>query len=324
MEGLNQLQRREVVGLILSLTSSGSTSPGDLGPIYERLTALEAHQSDTDHTLASLSDALSSLSTDLSEVLSALGEVTAQLTDITLRLKVVETSVGEQEKKVADLQQSVSANTSAIANVTSTVTSMSTRLDNVVSDVTRHSLTLTDLDNRVSALEKGGGSDLTFSAPLQLDNGTVSLQLDPYFASGSPTLSNYAADALLMIFQWLARSDGGGAVTMNVNAHAHGCRTDVLMSTLQPLTVTSSTITIVMNLDYIVEKPSDLSRLVPSGAFQTASFPVEVTYQRDGKSYTFQVYGSFTEPTSFKFTVATSGTTAGNLTYLTVRYGIDT
>ncbi|ABY78880.1 cell recognition protein [Psittacine orthoreovirus SRK/Germany/2007] len=324
MDGLNQSQRREVVGLILSLTSNTNSNSGDLGPIYDRLTALETRQLDADQTLTSLSDALSSISSDLSEVLSALGDLTAQLTSMTLKLTSIDSSVSAHSKAIDDLRQSMTANTSAIAHVTSAVSAMSPRLDSVISDVSQHSLTLVDLVNRVSALEKGGSSDLVFSAPLQLQDKVVSLQLDPYFASSSPALTNYSTNAVLMMFQWLARADSGGVVTMNANAHAHGCRTDVLMSTLQPLTVAATSVTVTMNLDYIIDKPSDLSRLTPSRAFQGSSFPVEITYQRDGKLYTFQVYGTFTEPTSFKFSFVTSGTGAGNLTYLTVKYGIDT
>nr|UYB77601.1 cell attachment protein sigma C [Avian orthoreovirus]UYB77602.1 cell attachment protein sigma C [Avian orthoreovirus] len=326
MAGLTPSQRREVVGLILSLTSSGNTNCGDLTPIYDRLSSLESAVASLNSSINGLSQKVSDLEIDLQDVITSLGQTNSTLTGLSKELRQLSSSVDSVVTSVSDLSTTVSEHQDAITVIQTSVHVNTTDISNLKSSMSTASLNITDLEQRVKALESSSGSNLRFTSPLSLSQGVVSLVMDPYFCSDNQALTSYSTDAQLMQFQWLARGDDGSSssIEMLVNAHCHGRRTDYMMSTTESFTVTGNSVSLVFSLDYITKPPTDMSRLIPRAGFQAASFPVDVSFTRDTTTHAYQVYGAFSNSRVFKITFLTGGTGTANLRFLTVRTGIDT
>nr|AAL83490.1 sigma C protein [Avian reovirus GEI10 97M] len=326
MDGLTQQQRREVVGLILSLTSSVTINPGDLTQIRERLSALESANASLSESVNAVLSKLADLSVALNNMAVSVAETRVELNSVASDVQGLQTSLDSSISELASISSLVHDHSSSISGLQRDSGALSSEVGNLKSSVSSQGLTVSSLEQRVQALEGGSSMNLSFADPLKLEDGTVSLELDPYFCSVSRNLTSYSADAQLMQFQWSVKGEdgAGNSIDMDVNAHCHGSRTDYLMSTKQSLTVTTSPATLVFELDRIISLPSDLSRLVPSHGFQQATFPVDISFQRDGVSHTYQVYGTYTSSRVFKITFSpgTPGPTV--VQFLTVRTGIDT
>nr|BAQ95395.1 virus-cell attachment protein sigma C [Avian orthoreovirus] len=320
-------QRREVVALILSLSQSSGGAPNDLESVYSRLAALEDGLAHANDSVASISDAVSSVAVDLRDVITSLADVSATVTSLSLSI----TSLTSTSKDLAERVSSITTRLQELENTTAsqslTLSELTKDVANLKTDVSRHGLSLDDLTRRVVALESAGGGELTFDAPLVLTDGKVTLDMSPYFCSATPNLSSYSTPAQLLLLQWLVSSTSGASsstATFNVNVHVHGTRCDVIASTIQSLTVSDRDVTLSFSLTRIINPPSDVSRLVPSSAFQAASFPVDVSYTRNGTASSWHVYGSFSDAQTFRVTFSTGGSGTANLTYVTLRYGFDT
>nr|UNG39517.1 sigma C [Avian orthoreovirus] len=326
MAGLTPSQRREVVGLILSLTSSVTTNCGDLTAIYERLFKLDSSVESLTTSISDLSRRFSEVEADLQNVDSSMRQLTSSLTALSDEVRQLHSAVSDNTASISSLSATVADHQQLLTALQPAVSANATDITNLKGSVTTLSLTVTDLEKRLKVVESGSGSSLEFTSPLSLDNGVVSLNMDPYFCSDNHALTSYSSDAQLMQFQWLARGDDGssGSVEMLVNAHCHGRRTDYMMSTTENLTVTGNSTSLVFSLEYITKPPSDMSRLVPRAGFQAASFPVDVSFTRDTTTHAYQVYGTFTSSRVFKISFLTGGTGTANLRFLTVRTGIDT
>nr|APD15443.1 outer fiber [Avian orthoreovirus] len=326
MEGLTPLQRREVVGLILSLTSSVSISPGDLIPLYERLSAVEETCATVNDSLGRLTSLVSEISARIDDLARTLQDTAAGLDGVQGHVTTLQSSFDDLSSRVATLSSSVSNQESHLTTISASVSTLSTHVSNLQHDVSSTALTVTSLEHRVEALESGAGSDLTFMAPLKVDGKSVSLDLDPYFCSERTNLTSYSANAQLLQFQWLVRSEGGSSdsIDMNVVAHCHGRRTDYLMSTHDSLTVVGNSVTLIFNLDFITTQGVDYARLVPCHGFQQATFPVDISFTKGTATQSYQVYGAFDGPRIFKVTFSPGETSATNVRFLTVRTGIDT
>nr|QJX58200.1 Sigma C [Avian orthoreovirus] len=326
MAGLTPSQRREVVGLILSLTSSANTNCGDLTPVYDRLLALESAVASLNNSVNGLLQRVSDLDSNLQDVTSSLGQANSKLTALSEELRQLSGSIDTLVTSVSDLSTLVSGHQDEIAAIRASVHANTTDISNLRSSVSTIGLNITELEQRVANIESGSDSNLRFESPLNLSQGVVSLTMDPYFCSDNKALTSYSTDAQLMQFQWLARGEDGSSssIDMLVNAHCHGRRTDYMMSTTESFTVTGNSVSLVFNLDYITKPPSDISRLVPRAGFQAASFPVDISFTRDTTPHAYQVYGAFSSPRIFKITFLTGGTGTANLRFLTVRTGIDT
>nr|UNY48203.1 MAG: outer fiber [Orthoreovirus sp.] len=326
MDGLTQQQRREVVGLILSLTSSTTISPGDLMQIHERLSALELATTSLNKSVNTALSKLADLSVSLDNMAASLAETKVELSSLSSDVQDLRTSLGSSTSELASLSSLVRDHGLSISGLQNECQALSVEVNNLKSSVSSQGLTISSLERRVQALEGGSSTTLSFADPLKLEDGTVSLKLDPYFCSVNRNLTSYSADAQLMQFQWSVKGEDGAAnsIDMDVNAHSHGPRTDYLMSTKQSLTVTASPATLVFELDRITSLPPDLSRLIPCHGFQQATFPVDISFQRNGVSHTYQVYGTYTSTRSFKITFSPGSSGPAVIQFLTVRTGIDT
>nr|BCS83833.1 sigma c capsid protein [Avian orthoreovirus] len=326
MAGLNPSQRREVVSLILSLTSNMTINPGDLTSIYERLTSLEASAESLHRSISSMSVTVSDVSADLQNMTRTLDDVTANLNGLSVTLTTLQGSVSTLSTTVADLTNTSSVHAEALSSLRTTVDGNSTTISNLKGDVSSNGLAITDLQSRVKSLESTASHGLSFSPPLSVADGVVSLNMDPYFCSQRVSLTSYSAEAQLMQFQWMARGTNGSSDTidMTVNAHCHGRRTDYMMSSTGGLTVTNNAVSLTFDLTYITQLPPDLSRLIPSAGFQVASFPVDVSFTRGSTTHTYQAYGVYSSSRVFTITFPTGGDGPANIRFLTVRTGIDT
>nr|UDM54089.1 sigma C [Avian orthoreovirus] len=326
MAGLSPSQRREVVSLILSLTSNATISPGDLTSIHERLTGLEASTESLYRSISSVSTAVSNNSADLQNVTRALDDVTAKLSGMKVTITMLQDSVSTLSTTVTDLSSTSSAHSEALSLLRTTVDGNSTIIENLKSGVSSNGLAITDLQGRVKSLESTSSHELSFSPPLSVADGVVSLNMDPYFCSQRVSLTSYSAEAQLMRFQWLAKGTNGSSdsIDMNVNAHCHGRRTDYIMSSTGGLTVTRNAVSLTFDLSYITSLPPDLSRLIPNAGFQVASFPVDVSFIRDSTTHAYQAYGIYSSPRVFTITFPTGGDGPANIRFLNVRTGIDT
>nr|WOP35302.1 sigmaC [Avian orthoreovirus] len=325
MAGFNPLQRREVVSLILSLTSNVTTNPGDLESIHERLTGLEVSTESLHQSVSSMSATLSDLSADLQDTTRALDDVTVTLNSLSANIVALQNSLTTLSATVDELTNTSSAHSGMLSSLQSTVNGNSSAISNLRSDVSANGLNITDLQNRVKSLESDTSHGLSFSPPLSVADGVVSLNMDPYFCSQRVSLTSYSAEAQLMKFQWVAKGTSGSSDTidMTVNAHCHGRRTDYIMSSTGGLTVTSNAVSLTFDLNYITNMPSDLSRLIPSAGFQVASFPVDVSFTRESSTHTYQAYGAYSSARVFTITFPTGGNGTSNIRFLTVRTGID-
>nr|AAA57268.1 sigma c protein [Avian orthoreovirus] len=326
MDGLTQQQRREVVGLILSLTSSVTISPGDLTHIRERLSALESASVSLSESVNTALSKLAGLSVALDNMAASVAETKVELNSLVSDVQALRTSLDSSSSELASLSLLVRNHASSISDLQKEGHALSGEIDNLNSSVSSQGLTISSLERRVQALEGGSSTNLSFADPLKLEAGIVSLELDPYFCSVRRNLTSYSADAQLMQFQWSVKGEDGAAnsIDMDVNAHCHGPRTDYLMSTKQSLTVTTSPFTLVFELDRITSFPSDLSRLIPCHGFQQATFPVDISFQRDGVSHSYQIYGTYTSARVFKITFSPGSSGPAVIQFLTVRTGIDT
>nr|QJX58250.1 Sigma C [Avian orthoreovirus] len=326
MDGLTQSQRREVVSLILSLTSNVSINPGDLLQLRDRISALESATASLGESLDNVLSGLSTLTQRVDNLVIVITEIKADLGSLTNNVRDVTASLSTLSGGVSTLSSKVDDHASQLLGLQRSFGTLSTDVVNLKSSVSAQDLKVTDLGQRVSALEKGAGASLLFSPPLKLDGGTVSLDLDPYFCSVAHNLTSYSADAQLMQFKWLVSGTDGSSDTieMDVNAHCHGPRTDYMMSTAQSLTVTGTSVALVFDLDRLITFPSDLSRLIPSHGFRQATFPVELSFSRDNVTRSYQVYGNFTTARVFKVTFSPGAPGPAILRFLTVRTGIDT
>nr|UDM54107.1 sigma C [Avian orthoreovirus] len=326
MAGLSPSQRREVVGLILSLTSSTSISPGDLTPIYDRLSAIETVCDTLTDSVSQLVSTTSSLSTRLDDLTSASQSMVIDLRTLQSRVTAIQTSIDSVSNDLSTVSQTLSTHDSQLSTLSSSVSTLSTGVSNLQRDVAASALNISDLQRRVADLESGSGSSFTFLAPLRADGRSVLLDMDPYFCSERSNLTSYSASAQLLQFQWLIRSEGGSSdsIDMSVVAHCHGRRTDYLMSSHDSLTVTGNSVSLVFNLDYITTSGADYARLIPCLGFQQATFPVDISFTKNNTTHTYQVYGAFDGPRVFKVTFSPGETSATNVRFLTVRTGIDT
>ncbi|CBX25029.1 sigma-C protein [Avian orthoreovirus] len=326
MEGLTQSQRREVVGLILSLTSNVTINPGDLTELRERVSALESANASLNEIIKGVLDQLVDLAQKLGNAAGAVVDLRGELNSLTASVQTIQSSLGSLTDSISDLSSQVTTNASSPTNLRSMVAGLIADVTNLKRDVSNQGLQMTSLEQRVTSLESGTGSIPTFAAPLKLDGGIVSLDLDPYFCSVDHNLTSYSASALLMNFQWLVRGEGGSSDSfdMNVTAHSHGQRTDFMMSTTQSLTVTGNSVTLVFDLNALISPPSDYSRLIPCHGFQQATFPVDLSFKRDDVTHSYQVYGSYTTPRIFKITFSPGNPVPAVIRFITVRTGIDT
>nr|QSL67674.1 outer fiber protein [Avian orthoreovirus] len=327
MDKLTPVQRREVVALILSLAPSVSTSPGDLTPIYDRLNALDVQVKSLNVNVSDLHTSVSEIASDLQSAITSLGDLTSQLVDLRISHDNLSRDVSSLTLKLSTVDSSVQSLSAIVSSHSDTLTTLSSDVTNVQNDISSINLSITDLTTRVSKLEAAEGADLTFNMPLKVENGAVSLLMDPDFCSNNQQLSSYSAAAQFLDFQWLVyiRSNGSqDAVTTTVNAHCHGTRSDFIVVSTSSVTVTGSAVTVSFDLDKIVNPPADLAKLVPTAAFQAARFPVEVTYTRGSSTSAVIAYGTFTTARKWDVTIQTAGTGAANLTYLMLRYGLDT
>nr|AAG44983.1 sigma C [Avian orthoreovirus] len=326
MAGLNPLQRREVVSLILSLTSSTTTNPGDLTAVYERLTNLEASTKSLRQSLSSIVSDLSDVSVDLQDTTRALDDAIATLKGLNTTVAALQNSVASLSSTVNGLTDISSAHSEALSFLRTTIDGNTVAISKLKGDVSTNGLNIADLQNRMKSLESSTSHGLSFSPPLSVADGVVSLDMDPYFCSQRVSLTSYSAEAKLMQFQWMAKGTSGSSdvIDMTVNAHCHGRRTDYMMSSTGGLTVTSNAVSLTFSLDYITNMPSDLSRLIPSVGFQAASFPVDVSFTRDSATHSYQVYGAYSSARVFTITFPTGGNGTSNIRFLTVRTGIDT
>ncbi|AJF23512.1 Sigma-C [Avian orthoreovirus] len=326
MEGLTQSQRREVVRLILSLTSNVIINPGDLTELRERVSALESATASLNGTVEGVLDQLVDLARKLGNAAGAVVDLRGELNSLTANIQTIQSSLGSLTDSISDLSDQVTTNTSSLTNLGSMVAGLTVDVTNLKRDVSNQGLQITSLEKRVTSLESGAGSIPTFAAPLKLDSGIVSLDLDPYFCSVDHNLTSYSASALLMNFQWLVRGEEGSSDSfdMSVTAHSHGQRTDFMMSTTQSLTVTGNSVTLVFDLNALISPPSDYSRLIPCRGFQQATFPVDLSFKRDDVTHSYQVYGSYTTPRIFKITFSPGNPVPAVIRFITVRTGIDT
>nr|QDC35599.1 sigmaC [Avian orthoreovirus] len=326
MEGLTQSQRREVVGLILSLTSNVTINLGDLTELRERLTGLEASTESLHQSVSSMSATLSDLSTDLQDTARALDDVTVTLSSLSANIAALHNSLTTLSATVDELTNTSSAHSGMLSSLQTSVNGNFSDISNLRSDVSANGLNITDLQNRVKSLESDASHGLSFSPPLSVADGVVSLNIDPYFCSQRVSLTSYSAEAQLMQFQWVAKGTSGSSDTidMTVNAHCHGRRTDYIMSSTGGLTVTSNAVSLNFYLNYTTNMPSDLSRLIPSAGFQVATFPVDLSFKRDDVTHSYQVYGSYTTPRIFKITFSPGNPVPAVIRFITVRTGIDT
>nr|WPM03611.1 sigma C [Avian orthoreovirus] len=326
MAGLTPSQRREVVGLILSLTSSTSINPGDLTPLYDRLSAVETACASLNDSVGQLTSATSDLSARLDDLVNVSQELATNVEDVQSRVSSLQTSLASVSNDISTLSQSLSVQETQLSTLSSSVNTLSTDVSNLQRDVASSALNISDLQRRVAILESGSGSSLTFHAPLRADGGSVTLDMDPYFCSERSNLTSYSASAQLLQFQWYVRSEGGSSdsIDMSVVAHCHGRRTDYLMSSHDSLTVAGNSVSLVFNLDYITTSGVDYARLIPCHGFQQATFPVDISFTKNDATHTYQVYGAFDGPRIFKVTFSPGETSTTNIRFLTVRTGIDT
>nr|QCX29548.1 sigma C [Avian orthoreovirus] len=324
---LSPQQRRDVVSLIMALTPPSTEIEQNLETLSNALDVVTTRVNTLSTSFRDLSNAISDLTTELRDIIVQVGTNTSDLLSVSSKLLRVDASVAKLSSDVASTSESLQRLTSTTDLISSRVTDAETTLTNVTADVSRQSLQLVSLDKRVTSLEDRPVSTLIFDEPLVRTGDRVSLAVDPYFGSVDSHLSSYSAASQLMIVTWLVDVESGdrkSTLSFNVNAHAHGRRTDIIASSTGQATVTTAQVFLVFALDKLVDSSADLPRLIPSHAFAQASVPVDVSYRKGDVMTTWQVYGTYTDNRTFRVPVTIGQPSTVNISYITARFGIDT
>nr|AHE63377.1 cell attachment protein sigma C [Duck reovirus] len=293
------MDRNEVIRLILSL--------------------LPHQSSDVDHLttqIKSLQSAVDSLKESQVVVLRRLTTITSTVADLQSTTELLTSQVAGLSSRVASVTDEVvrvdSVTGSTITNpdnvrsepppLSSQVSSQTSTLTNLTSTVSSQSLAISDLQRRVTVLERSGGAPTQPEAPLQLQNGVVSLQASPPFCSLSPILSGPADAAVFKVGEWLGTVTSGqsqSSATMNVRIHSFGQRTMLPMSSQNAFTIPpGSGASLQLDVTRITTPAIDVAMVTPSAAFASASFMADIAFKdsKTGEVHASHTTGSFRSP----------------------------
>ncbi|AHL26970.1 sigma C [Reptilian orthoreovirus] len=188
-------QRSAIIRICLAM-SDGGAGTGNIDEVEKQVKELSVE-------VASIQTEITDLATNLGrldqKVNSLGGDVLGLSNDITILKGHVEeiiTQVRRQVEQITALETSVSQNIRDIDTVRNTVADLGTlvvsektRLDNVTRDVSTQALSITDLQQRVSKLERES-EPTSYEWPLKKDATTGLLKLiwDPWFLETTPIM----------------------------------------------------------------------------------------------------------------------------------------
>ncbi|BCW03402.1 sigma C [Paguyaman orthoreovirus] len=268
---LNPQQRKEVIALIMTMTQSISASRSDLFALRDELTSLRSRVNDlssqlttTSSTLTQLSAQCNVLSVKIDSHSSALHELTSTVTshsdklselstslsDASLKINAVSDSVGQLSRDYSSLQTDVTNAKSSLSTLAAQVNSLESRLNDTTPNVPKQVL-----------------------SPLAINDGTLTLNMNPRFCRDSAGLASYSSQTLLQTFSAnLASNIPGTNIATTIIVHSHGSVSTFNLTSSHAFNPTAVKTQLTLDIRQFQPTPTDWSVLLAQPAFQASDF----------------------------------------------------
>ncbi|AIY28307.1 sigma C capsid protein [Cangyuan orthoreovirus] len=268
---LNPQQRREVIALIMTMTQSISASRSDLSAIRSELTSLRSKVDDLSSQFASTSSALAQLSTQcnafsveiashsnaittlVSTVTShsdKMSEFTTSLTDASTKLSVVSDSVNQLSLNYKTLETDVLNAKTSLSALAAQVNSLESRLNDTTQTVPKQVL-----------------------SPLAINEGALTLNMNPRFCSDNAGLASYSSQTLLQTFTAnLSSSIPNTNLAATIIVHSHGSVSTFNLTSKHAFSPSTEKTQLTLDIRHFQPSPTDWSVLLAQPAFQASDF----------------------------------------------------
>ncbi|AAR13233.1 sigma C [Pulau reovirus] len=267
---LNPQQRREVIALIMTMTQSINASRSDLSAIRSELMSLRSTVGDLSSQFASTSSGLAQLSTQCNafsvEIAShsnaiatlvstatshsdKMSEFTTSLTDASSKLSVVSDSVDQLSLNYKTLETDVLNAKSSLSSLAAQVNSLESRLNDTTQTVPKQVL-----------------------SPLTINEGALTLNMNPRFCSDSAGLASYSSQTLQTFTANLASSIPDTNLAATIIVHSHGSVSTFNLTSKHAFSPSTEKTQLTLDIRQFQPSPTDWSVLLAQPAFQASDF----------------------------------------------------
>nr|UAJ21452.1 cell attachment outer fiber protein [Duck reovirus] len=290
------MDRNEVIRLILSLLPYHSS---DVAQLEAQIKSLQSAVDSLKESQVVVLRRLTAITSTVTDLQSSTDSLTSQIAGLNVRVSSVTDELTRIDTVVGSTINDLESVKSDLSLLSTQISSQSSTLSNLTSTVSSQSLSISDLQRRVIALEHSGGGSVRVEAPLQLQDGVVSLQASSSFCSLSPILSGPSDSAVFKVGEWLGTVVTGqsqSSAIMNVRLHAFGQRTMLLLSSQNTFTIPGgSGASLTLDVSRITTPAIDIALVTPSPAFASSSFMADIAFKdsKTGAVHALYTTGSF-------------------------------
>nr|BAW99695.1 cell attachment protein [Pteropine orthoreovirus]BAW99707.1 cell attachment protein [Pteropine orthoreovirus]BAW99719.1 cell attachment protein [Pteropine orthoreovirus]BAW99731.1 cell attachment protein [Pteropine orthoreovirus]BAW99743.1 cell attachment protein [Pteropine orthoreovirus] len=268
---LSPQQRREVIALILTMTQSTSASRSDLSAVRNDLNSISV-------ALANLTSIVSQHTTDVSRIFSNLSSITERLDSQSSELSALKTNVSSNSANLQSLDSRVSSISVDLAAVNSLLEQLSGKFNVTATDVANLQAGVSTMAAKLSALD-AKLSDATqrlpqqVSAPLIIDNGSLSLRMNSRFCRDELGLNSYGSQTLLQTFNAnVVTNITSTNLSTTIIVHSRGSLSTFNLTSSHAFTPSSTDTQLTLKVHEFKPVPSDWSVLLAKPAFQASDF----------------------------------------------------
>nr|WHP37802.1 virus-cell attachment protein [Nelson Bay orthoreovirus] len=271
LHSLSPPQRREVIALILTMTQSTSASRSDLSAVRNDLNSMSA-------ALANLTGIVSKHTTDMSRVTSDLSSLSGKLDSLFSDLNGLKADVSSNSADLQSLGSRVSSISDDLTVASSSIGQLSEKLNVTITDVANLQTSVSTMAAQLSALDsKLNDTAQRFpqqvSAPLTINNGSLSLQMNSRFCRDELGLNSYGSQTLLQTFNAnVATNVSGTNLSTTIIVHSRGSLSTFNLTSQHAFTPSSTDTQLKLNVREFKPVPSDWSVLLAKPAFQASDF----------------------------------------------------
>nr|ATI13786.1 sigma C [Orthoreovirus Lopburi01]ATI13798.1 sigma C [Orthoreovirus Lopburi02] len=268
---LNPQQRREVIALIMTMTQSISASRSDLSALRDEVTSLRTKVTDVSSQLTLASSTITQLSTQCSAL-------SAELASHSTTLGALSSTVASHTDKLSELSTSLTSASSKVDATSDSVTQLSSDYASLRTDVTNLKSSLSTLAAQVNSLEtKLNDTTQTVPkqvlSPLAINDGTLTLNMNPRFCRDSAGLASYSSQTLLQTFSAnLASSIPNTNLATTIIVHSHGSVSTFNLTSQHAFEPNAAKTQLTLDIRQFQPTPTDWSVLLAQPAFQASDF----------------------------------------------------